>query len=76
MKYDFLTDSKRSLFLIDCRVEGDRLYYGIGVLAPGLRQVERLRTEDNQSVSLVLSQDEVGLKKRIVLFNRSLEING
>jgi hypothetical protein len=75
MIHPFLANPKKSLYLIDCRVEGNILFYGIGVFLPNLSPEQKLMSTPDNTVNIVLTSEEIAAKT-LIRFNGELQING
>lgn len=75
MNYPFLANPKKNLYLIDCRVEGDIVTYGIGVFLPNLMPEQKLMSTPDNTVNIVLTSAEMA-EKTLIRFNGELQING
>jgi hypothetical protein len=73
MDYPFLANTKKSLYLIDCQVEGNIISYGIGVFLPNLSAEQKLMSTPDNTVNIVLSSEEIATKT-LIRFNGELQI--
>ena len=74
MQFDYLTNKKRSLYLIGCQIKGDRLFYKIAVIPPKLNSEETLMSTPNNAVKIACDEKEIQVEKPTVFFNSSFKI--
>ena len=72
--YEYLTNNKKSMFLINCRIEGDRLLYDFGIFFPHLKQSQTLRHLPNQEVKVLLTKAEI-VSKNTPKLNGELKLD-